>query len=233
VVLGESICGVLDLIGRRGGAQYTQRDLELLEIFAAYISSSIQNALDALRARELARRDDLTGLYNDRFLHRRLLDEIQQAEQDNTQLSLLFLDLDDFKKINDRYGHLTGSRTLREIAVLLRRFLPPGAIAARYGGDEFVMILPGADAHTAAKVAETLRAAIQDNRLLANARELGVDERGLSVTASVGVACYHEHVGPFGEPGRRQNALLRLADTAMYLAKAEGKNRVAVSLVED
>jgi diguanylate cyclase (GGDEF)-like protein len=233
VVLGESICGVLELRGRRGGEGYSARDLELLRIFAAYISSSIQNALDAIRSRELARRDDLTGLYNDRFLHRRLSDELSRAERDGTAVALLFVDLDDFKQINDTYGHLAGSRTLREIGRLLALRLPPGAISARYGGDEFVIILPDADTEIALGVAEALRHSIETTPLLTGATDLGLDERGLHITASIGVANYHEHVGPVGSLERRQNALLRLADAAMYSAKAEGKNRVLLSAAED
>jgi diguanylate cyclase (GGDEF)-like protein len=233
VVLGESICGVLELRGRRGSGGYSPSDLELLRIFAAYISSSIQNALDAIRARELARRDDLTGMYNDRFLHRRLSDELTRAERDGTQVALMFLDLDDFKRVNDTYGHLAGSRTLREIGQVLTQHLPPGAISARYGGDEFVIILPGADIATARQVAGVSRAAIEDTAFLVGAKDVGVDELGLHVTCSIGVANYHEHVGPFGSLERRQNALLRLADSAMYAAKAAGKNQVIVSEVED
>ncbi len=233
VVLGESICGVLELRGRRCGNAYSAQDLELLRIFAAYISSSIQNALDAIRARELARRDDLTGLYNDRFLHRRLNEEITRAERDGTAIAMIFLDLDNFKVVNDSYGHLAGSRTLREIGQLLQATLPPGAVAARYGGDEFCVILPGADSDAALAVAESLRLSIEQTALMQGAEELGIGVAGLRVTASFGVANYHEHVGPFGSLERRQNALLRLADTAMYAAKASGKNCVAVTPAED
>jgi diguanylate cyclase (GGDEF)-like protein len=231
VVLGESSCGVLELRGRQGA--YSQRDLELLRIFAAYISSSIQNTLDALRARELARRDDLTGLYNDRFLHHRIGDELARAERDGTALSLLFMDLDDFKRVNDRHGHLAGSRTLREMGHLIQATLPPGALAARYGGDEFCVILPGADTDTALAVGEALRLAIESTPMLAGAADLGVGPAGLRVTASIGVANYHEHVLPLGPTAQRQNSLLRLADAAMYTAKAAGKNRVHCAETED
>ncbi|MDB4970877.1 MAG: sensor diguanylate cyclase [Myxococcales bacterium] len=242
VILGESICGVLELRGRRHDPhvhdvaerlRYEARDLELLRIFAAYISSSIQNALDAIRSRELARRDDLTGLYNDRFLYRRMTEDIARAERDGTNVSLLFLDLDEFKVVNDTWGHLAGSRTLREVGQLIGTAIPPGAVAARYGGDEFVIILPGADAATASVVGEALRKAIGATAFLTEAGEIGPGPAGLHVSASLGVAAYHEHVGPFGSLDRRQNALLRLADTAMYQSKSDGKNRLTMAEAED
>jgi diguanylate cyclase (GGDEF)-like protein len=242
VIVGESICGVLELRQRRPDPhrrdcserlRYEARDLELLRIFAAYISSSIQNALDAIRARELARRDDLTGLYNDRFLYRRLTEEVTRAERDGTTLSVLFVDLDAFKQINDTWGHLAGSRTLREIGQLIDAALTPGAVAARYGGDEFVIVLPGADVATATEVGEGLCNAIATTTFLVDAGDIGPGAAGLHVTASLGVAAYHEHVGPFGSLDRRQNALLRLADRAMYQSKAGGRNRVSVTGPEE
>jgi diguanylate cyclase (GGDEF)-like protein len=247
VVLGQSVCGVLELRGRRidpnhphagdelddSPLRYEARDLELLRIFAAYISSSIQNALDAIRARELARRDDLTGLYNDRFLYRRMTEDIARAERDGTTVSVLFLDLDAFKVVNDTWGHLAGSRTLREVGQLIGTAIPPGAVAARYGGDEFVIILPGADSPTAEAVGEALRKSIAGTAFLTDAGEIGPGPAGLHVTASVGIASYHEHVGPFGSLDRRQNALLRLADSAMYESKAQGRNRLTVAEAED
>jgi diguanylate cyclase (GGDEF)-like protein len=242
VIVGESICGVLELRGRRYNEhyhdpderlRYEARDLELLRIFAAYISSSIQNVLDAIRARELARRDDLSGLYNDRFLYRRLTEDIARAERDGTAVSVLFLDLDEFKRVNDTWGHLAGSRTLREVGQLVARIVPPGAVAARYGGDEFVVILPGADATAAMRVAESLRSAIAETAYLTDSGEIGPGAGGLHVTASVGVAAYHEHVTPFGSLDRRQNAVLRLADAAMYTSKGEGKNRATMAVAEE
>lgn len=231
VIVGDSICGVLELLNRVGERQFSREDLNLLETFAGYISSSIQNALDTMRARELARRDDLTGLFNDRFLHVRLADEVRRAEKDQTHLSVVFLDLDFFKRINDQYGHLVGSQVLREVGELLGRWLPPGAIAARYGGDEFVVVLPGYDAKLASESAESLRCLVEANTyLLEGQRGLGKG-RGLSgmVTCSLGVSSLHQHVPPVGSLERRQNTLIRLADTAMYEAKARGRNRVLVT----
>ncbi|MBI5481657.1 MAG: sensor domain-containing diguanylate cyclase [Deltaproteobacteria bacterium] len=230
VIVGESICGVLELVNRLDGQPYEPRDLNLLRIFAGYISSSIQNALDAIRARELARRDDLTGLFNDRFLHSRLHEEIERAENDGTDLALLFLDLDDFKRINDMHGHLAGSRTLTELGGMLVNVAPAGAVCARYGGDEFVIILPGADAARAVMTAEEVRQRIAAHTFLAAPTAEGrLPLRLRNISASVGVSSYHEHVASRGEAERRENALLRLADTAMYDAKHRGKNCVVVA----
>jgi len=234
VIVGESICGVLQLINRRSGGPYSARDNELLRIFAAYMSSSIQNALDAIRARALARLDHLTGLFNSRYFHIRLEDEIAHADHNATDLSLLFIDLDHFKEVNDRYGHLAGSWTLREVARLLSENAPPAAVLARYGGDEFVAILPGSDIHRAVLTAEELR------RVIAEATMFDAEGDGEQsaqplpgVRASIGVASYREHLAPGGNQRRRENLLLRLADAAMYKAKANGRNRVEVAEAED
>src|SRR4051794_26780253 len=162
IVVGASICGVLQLANRRSGGSYTPRDKELLRIFAAYMSSSIQNALDAIRARALARIDDLTGLANSRYFHTRLEEEIARADREGTDLSMAFIDLDRFKEVNDRFGHLAGSWTLQKVAHLLAGKAPAAALLARYGGDEFVVILPGANLERATETAEALRQAISE-----------------------------------------------------------------------
>jgi len=161
------------------------------------MSSSIQNALDAIRARALARLDHLTGLFNSRYFHIRLEDEIAHADHNATDLSLLFIDLDHFKEVNDRYGHLAGSWTLREVARLLSENAPPAAVLARYGGDEFVAILPGSDIHRAVQTAEGLR------RVIAEATMFDAEAEGEQtaqplpgVRASIGVASYREHLAP-------------------------------------
>jgi len=233
IVVGESICGVLQLANRRSGGSYAPRDKELLRIFAAYMSSSIQNALDAIRARAQARIDDLTGLANSRYFHTRLEEEIARADREGTNLSLLFIDLDRFKEVNDRFGHLTGSWTLQKVGKLLGDNAPAAALVARYGGDEFVVILPGADKVRGAQTGESLRLAIEDAALFDSTPSGPSPTPLLRVTASLGVSSYRDHLAPGGSLRRRESTLLRLADSAMYRAKARGRNRVEVAEPEE
>jgi diguanylate cyclase (GGDEF)-like protein len=234
IVVGESICGILQLGNRRSGTPYLPRDKELLRIFAAYMSSSIQNALDAIRARAQARMDDLTGLANSRYFHTRLAEEIGRADREGTELAMLFIDLDRFKTVNDLFGHLAGSWTLHKVARLLSENAPPAALVARYGGDEFVVILPGADLARASQTAETLRGAIAEAIFFDSDPENRRTRTQLPrITASIGVSSYREHLAPGGTQRRRESTFLRLADSAMYRAKAAGRNRVEVADPED
>ena len=161
VYIGKHVCGVLELINRLEGKSFTKRDMTLLEIFAGYTSFTLQNALDAKRAHELAKKDDLTGLYNDRWFHVRLNETLTDARASGKEAVLLFMDLDHFKVVNDCHGHLAGSQVLREIGFLLKRIVQRGdATVARYGGDEFVMILPETSLEEGMRVCEEIRAAV-------------------------------------------------------------------------
>jgi diguanylate cyclase (GGDEF)-like protein len=235
IVVGESICGMLVLANRRSGGPYSPRDKELLRIFAAYMSSSIQNALDAIRARALARVDDLTGLANSRYFHTRLEEEIARADREGTDLAMVFLDLDRFKEVNDRFGHLAGSWTLQKVSQLLAGKAPAAALLARYGGDEFVVILPGVNLLRATETAEALREAIADAVFFEPGSEGGANGGTPlpRITASLGVASYRDHLAPGGTARRRESTFLRLADSAMYRAKANGRNRVELAEPED
>jgi diguanylate cyclase (GGDEF)-like protein len=138
--------GVIELLNRQGMINYDDRDLTLLKIFAEYTSTLIQNSLDAKRFAELSIRDNLTGLHNDRHFYDILSKTISRSLRYKRDVSLLFMDLDYFKTINDTYGHLAGSSVLTELGQMITDKLHgTGAIASRYGGDEFVIIFPDTD----------------------------------------------------------------------------------------
>lgn len=231
IYIGKAVVGVLELINRRDGKTFTPRDMNLLEIFAGYTSFTLQNALDAKRAHELAKKDDLTGLYNDRWFHIRLTETLAQARTSGREAVLLFMDLDRFKWVNDCHGHLAGSQVLREVGFLLKRIIPQAeATVARYGGDEFVMILPDTSLDEGLRVCEDMRRTIEMTSFLD--REWGfsmppVHLRGV-LSASIGVARYIPERDSATSIDVDKNELLRRADAAMYQAKALGKNQVVV-----
>jgi len=176
------------------------------------MASSLQDLTQRLE--EQAITDSLTGLHNRRYFDQALPAELERARRLGYPLALLILDLDRFKIINDRHGHPTGDDVLRQVATLMRQKLRPMDTLARYGGDEFVMILPGSDLEEAWAVAERLRV------LLITARLAGCDCCRLSV--SVGIAVYPRHAATADD-------LVRVADTMLYTAKRGGSNLVAVA----
>ena len=226
----QEVCGVLELINRRFTDKgYSQQDLNLLEIFAGYISVSIQNVLDGRQAQEIAKRDNLTGLFNDRFLHVALARAIERCRDTNDDLVLLFLDLDFFKHVNDNHGHLAGSQVLQEVGHLLRQVgQEKDVIAARYGGDEFVIALPGYSLEKGIEVAEAIRERIVTTTFCSTKGQIQPDALYLTgITCSVGIASLQRHLGPEISAERCKSTLLRLADSAMYVAKETGRNRTA------
>ena len=229
--LADSVCGVLELLNHREAASYSGQDLDLLEMFANYISISVQNALDGRQAQELAKRDNLTDLYNDRYLHIALTASIQLARETSKDLALLFLDLDLFKRVNDSHGHLAGSQVLREVGQLLAESVPPEqGIAARYGGDEFVLALPEADLETAVDKAEEIRNRIESNVFCKTPGSIQPEALHLKgITCSVGVATLRRHLTNDIPLQEAKSALLHLADAAMYVSKETGRNRTALA----
>jgi len=233
--IGAEVCGVLELLNREGAAAYGPGDRDLLEIFAGYISIAIQNVLDGRLAHEYAKRDNLTGLFNDRFLHSALDQAVDEARRSGGELAVLFLDLDFFKRVNDSYGHLAGSQVLRDVGHLLRsRFESDGAILARYGGDEFVITVPGAEIESAVSLAEALRSQICETVFCDGRGDICADRLNLQgITCSIGIATFRSCYRPGLSTAETKSLLLREADSAMYVAKEQGRDRVAVASQSD
>jgi len=231
VRIEHEVCGVLELINRQQRSGFSDSDRNLLEIFAGYISISIQNVLDGRQAQEIARRDNLTGLYNDRFLHVALTRSIHQCRETGSDLALLFLDLDFFKRVNDTHGHLAGSQVLREVGALLgARVATVDGIAARYGGDEFVLVVPGLDLDGAVDLAEEMRNEINLSTYCDQPGDIQPEALHLGgLTCSIGIATWKRHLTEDLSEEQCRSAILRLADSAMYVAKETGRNRTAVA----
>jgi len=198
--------GVIELINCVGVEGFNDRDLALLEALADFAAIALENARHVQKIQELTITDDLTKLYNSRFLHSRLDYEVERARRFNYEISMIFLDLDYFKEVNDVHGHLSGSKLLREVAGLLASMLRTVDMACRYGGDEFIILMPGTSKKNAALVAEKLRASIKEKAFLADE---GINIR---LTASFGVAS-------FPQDANSKEELIHKADHAMYDAK--------------
>ncbi|MFQ5905145.1 MAG: diguanylate cyclase [bacterium] len=209
----DRLLGVLD-VEKNGKDSLGKRDVRLLRLIASRIALAVENARLYQEKERLAVTDELTGVYNYRFFRERLLDEVAEARKGNANLSLLMLDVDDFKNHNDTFGHLGGDQLLRELATLLRSKVGKKGLVTRYGGDEFMIILPDCDREDAILVGDGLRRVTQEYS--------GLDggAPGGRFTISVGVASYPCD-GSSGEE------LVSKADGALYRAKQGGKNRVS------
>ena len=164
------------------------------------------------RFKKLSITDDLTGIYNSRHFFNRLKNEIERTNRYAHPLSLLILDLDNFKNYNDRYGHVAGDEILAKTGKILRNSLRKSDSAYRYGGEEFAVILPETKGDEAIYFAERIRQSIEKQAII-----IQID-KNLSVTASIGIAQY--------KAGEQLSAFVKRADENMYIAKKEGKNRV-------
>ena len=214
LIFQESLVGILyvdDFVPRP-----LQEDrLRLLSILASFATMSIDNARLHHQTLELACTDGLTGLFNHRQFKRDFLEEVRRAERYETPLSIILLDVDDFKKFNDSYGHPNGDIVLRELAQLLRDLLRDCDLIYRYGGEEFIALLPETRLEQAMQVADRIRIFVETE----SPRFLTGMVKTHGITVSVGVAA-------FPEDGDCHETLLKRVDELMYLAKEDGKNKV-------
>jgi diguanylate cyclase (GGDEF)-like protein len=198
------------------GQETTASVTKYLEAVAQVLS----NIYQLTRSRDLAMRDDLTKAYNRRFFETYLDEEIERSRRYGTLFSIIFLDLDDLKMVNNVYGHLSGSRTLQEVAKRILSAVRGIDKVVRFGGDEFCVILPQTDQEQAVAVANRIARAISNGVLHIDANV------EVSITASFGIATYPTHA-------MSKEGLIRQADAAMYRVKSTTKNAVGLATVED
>ena len=193
---------------------FTEEDLRYLQLLAHQTVIQIENIRLCEKLASLAVTDALTGLYNHRFFQEQLSQDIQRADRYGHQLSLIIFDIDNFKSYNDHFGHLEGDQVLKRVSAAAKKCVRKVDMVCRYGGDEFVIILPATNVYGAVFVAEKIRESVDLMKLV-------VKEKGLEikVTISGGVAAYSE--------GMKKEDLVAGADRRLYHAKTDGGNRIA------
>ncbi len=184
----------------------------LVAYTTSMLSGDIVNAMSRMRA--TSDTDALTGLYNMRAFDSFARHELAQASRYNRNFSLMMLDSDHLKQVNDTYGHAAGDRLIQNVAEVTRSVIKSTDVVARYGGDEFVCLLSGADKEAAVQVAERVRKRLSDDPLL-------IDNDEVAITVSIGIATYPMN-------GETLDDLAKNADRALYVSKAQGRNRVTV-----
>jgi two-component system cell cycle response regulator len=203
----------------QGASDYVTKPFDAEELVARVkVHLKIKNLQDDLKRTnelllELSNTDHLTGLFNRRYLMDSLAKEVQRSVRKGGNLSLIILDIDHFKQVNDQFGHLQGDIVLQKVAQQLQKELRNYDIAARYGGEEFVAVLPDATLEEAVFVANRVRASVQTTRFSGELSQM-------NLSASLGVAAFSK------ETCRTEDDFIKLADDALYRAKANGRNRV-------
>lgn len=212
---GGRLLGML-LLGEAGGGAASPEHLVRLRRLLPEMLPGLLNAHRVQQYRDLVIKDDQSDCYNRRFFDRCLSEEVYRAQRYGQALSLVFLDLDNLKQVNARYGHAAGSRTVREVSRRLLGTIRGSDRAFRYGGDEFCLVLPATDLPGARELCERLRTAIGGKPFVVDTAT------HLQVTASFGIATYPAHA-------RTSLGLIKCADEAMQTAKGAGKNLVFVA----
>jgi diguanylate cyclase (GGDEF)-like protein len=205
--------GIVILFNDPGKCLPEESVLKNLSFLIDQSSLALENAAKFNMAKNLLYIDELTGLFNYRYLDIALERELRRAERYNSNLSVLFLDIDTFKNVNDQFGHLIGSKVLSEVGMLMKKSVRDVDTVIRYGGDEYTVILVETGMDGASTVAERIRSTIEAHPFVIN------EGLNIRLTASLGYAC-------FPDDAKSKVELLELADQAMYRGKANGRNRV-------
>lgn len=211
VSFGQTL-GVLTLHSAQSNA-FRDSELQSLESVADICANSIQNAHYVDRVKQLAYLDGLTGIFNRRFFELRIMEEIERARRYGTGMAVIMADIDQFKRLNDEFGHLLGDEVLRQVSSLFHQQLRKIDVVCRYGGEEFAILLTQTTAKPSVTIAEKLR------RLVEGFQFPGVPR---TVTISAGVAAFPTH-------GKTRDELIRAADNSLYAAKQAGRNRVCLA----
>jgi len=213
IISKEKVLGVMG-VGSHNYREFPDWEVRMLESISNQIGMAIENARLYERALELAFTDGLTSLYNRRYLMEQIEREFSRAERNKEPLSLIMVDLDGLKEINDRFGHNEGDQFLREVGRIIKVNTRASDVAARWGGDEFMLLTPETDSSRSAKIAERIRTQVERYRMNINGREVGI-------TVSAGVVSYPAYASGISE-------LIKNADEAMYNAKKGGKNQSCI-----
>jgi len=210
------VIGVIELINKKDISPLHKYDIEVLSAVADYAAIALENARNYEQIQKMTITDDLSELYNSRHLHKLLQDELDRSQKNNTSFSIIFFDLDSFKLVNDTHGHLVGSSLLSRIGKLVADTLEEGYCAARYGGDEFVVILPDTPKKEAVTFCKKLQQRLNSEKFLA---DKGLD---IHITASFGIST-------FPDDAQTKCEVLHLADERMYTIKDRNKNDISFS----
>lgn len=217
--VGEDLLGVIRVPLEADDVLHTESTATVTQYLDA-VAQVLSNVYQLTRSRDLAMRDDLTKAYNRRFFETYLDEEIERSRRYGALFSIIFLDLDDLKTVNNQHGHLCGSRTLQEVAKRILSAVRGIDKVVRFGGDEFCVILPQTDQEQAIAVANRIARSMSVAPMHI---EHGID---IEITASFGIATYPVH-------GVTKEGLIRQADAAMYRVKSTTKNAVGLAVVED
>jgi len=210
----DKVLGVIELVNKKDISLRHPYDFEILTTVADYAAIALENARNYEQVRKLTITDDTTGLYNARYLHEVLQMEIDRARQSGTNCSVIFFDLDNFKQVNDTHGHLVGSRLLGEVGRLVADSLRADHFGARYGGDEFVIIMRNTAKDEALAFCAALREQLNAHRFFTG------EALDIRITASFGIAT-------FPVDADTKCKVLHIADERMYKVKDSRKNDIA------